>query len=157
MFVSPLSLKKKGGGLSSPLLFSQKEEKKGGGWTSLLGQIEIGGARRVLKGRKEGEDGVAFPTGAEPHFGRAIHTGSPLPPPKVRISFRLDVGWDGGRWDGATKGEGGEFRGGEEMRKEGGEGERERMQKGRGPGVRRVLQIIQLAPRIKVCIFIAAR
>ena len=30
------------------------------------------------------------------------------------------------------------------------------MQKGRGPGrVRRVLQIIQLAPRIKVCIFIA--
>lgn len=42
------------------------------------------------------------------------------------------------------------------MRKEGG-GERERMQKGRGPGVRRVLQIIQLAPRIKVCIFIAAR
>lgn len=48
--------------------------------------------------------------------------GAPSPPPKVRISFRLDVGWDGGRWDGATKGEGGEFRGGEEMRKEGGGG-----------------------------------
>lgn len=43
----------------------------------------------------------------------------------------------------------------EERRRRG--GGRRGMQKGRGPGVCRVLQIIQLAPRIKVCIFIALR
>lgn len=70
------------------------------------------------------ENGVAFPTGAKPHFGRAIHTGSLLPPPPSP-PFGKDIiplGRGLGRWSVATgmeSDQGEEGGGGEEMRKEG--------------------------------------
>lgn len=69
------------------------------------------------------ENGVAFPTGAKPHFGRAIHTGSLLPPPPSP-PFGKDIiplGRGLGRWSVATgmesdqgEGGGGRRRGDEE-------------------------------------------
>lgn len=132
------------------LLEKRRKSEKG---TSFLGQIEIGGPSGRRKEGRRGRWRSRVPSmGAKPHFRRAIHTGrrSVLGFSPVRISFRLDeVGLAGRRW--STGPPGWSERRGEEG------GERRGMQKGRGPGVCRVLQIIQLAPRIKVCIFIALR
>lgn len=117
---------------------NRKKKKRRG--TSFLGQIGIGRCERK-EGRKEGTVVEGAIDGCQTAFQASY--------PYRECSPRKDIvplgrGWVGrstmvdGHRDGAEKGG---------------------MQKGRGPdpGVCRVLQIIQLAPRIKVCIFIALR